>query len=175
MGRGRKTSFFIYLEIQYAKTDYKNEIYAKNWIRRTWTKKVNGQSQRSGQRPGQRWRPLTGEWCQQMTWRWWRHLGLMSVGEHLARAGAWESLTARGGAWASVQNLLAARDGTWELRWWLGFHERVDRWRKILVVPAKTQSEQGSRRRWSGSGLETLNDGGCRSGTRDDDWNASEV
>ena len=29
------------------------------------------------------------------------------------------------------------------------------------MVPAKTQSEQGSRRRRFGSGLETLNDGGC--------------
>ena len=37
------------------------------------------------------------------------------------------------------------------------------------MVPAKTQSEQGSQWRRSGSGLETLNDGGCRSGTRDDD------
>ena len=37
------------------------------------------------------------------------------------------------------------------------------------MVPVKTQLEQGSWQRRSGSGLETLNDGGCRSGTRDDD------
>ena len=171
MGRGRKTSFFIYLEIQYAKTDCKNEIYAKNWIRRTWTKKVNGQSQRSGQRPGQRWRPLTGEWCQQMTWRWWRHLGLTSAGE------TW-CVMARDGSRRRVEHVSFCAEsfgGAWQLWWWSGFHERVDWRRKILVVPAKTQSEQGSRRRRSGSGLETLNDGGCRSGTRDDDWNVSEV
>ena len=40
MGRGKKI-FFIHLETQYAKTDCKNEIYAKNWVRRTWTTKVN--------------------------------------------------------------------------------------------------------------------------------------
>ena len=34
---------------------------------------------------------------------------------------------------------------------------------------AKTQLGQGSRRRRYGSGLETLNDGSCRIGTRDDD------
>ena len=92
--------------------------------------------------------------------------------------GAWRILAACGGtwsAWALAQNLLAAREGAWQLRWWLGFHEKVDRWRRILVVPVKTQLEQGSRRRRSGSGLETINDGDCRSGIRDDDWNASEV
>ena len=33
----------LHLEAKYAKTDYKNEIYAKNWARNTWTTK----SQRS--------------------------------------------------------------------------------------------------------------------------------
>ena len=38
----------LYLEAKYAKMDYKNEICAKNWIMRTWTKKVNTEkSQRS--------------------------------------------------------------------------------------------------------------------------------
>ena len=32
---------FIHLETKYAKTDCKNEIYAKNWVRRIWTAKVN--------------------------------------------------------------------------------------------------------------------------------------
>ena len=40
-----------------------------------------------------------------MTWQWWRHLRLMSAGEHLARIGAWESLTARGGAWRRVERV----------------------------------------------------------------------
>ena len=31
----------LHLEAKYAKIDYKNEIYAKNWIRSTWTAKVN--------------------------------------------------------------------------------------------------------------------------------------
>ena len=53
MGRGRKISFFIHLETQYAKTDYKNEIYAKNWVRRTWTAKVN--SEKSQQLDHSQW------------------------------------------------------------------------------------------------------------------------
>ena len=85
-----------------------------------------------------------------------------------ARDGAWS-------AWAFAQNLLAARNGAWDLRWWSSFNERVDRQRTILVVLAKTQSEQRSQWQRYGSGLETLNNGGYRSGTRDDDWNASEV
>ena len=41
---------------QYAKIDCTNEIYAKNWVRRTWTEKVNtgkvnGQWLVNGQRP----------------------------------------------------------------------------------------------------------------------------
>ena len=37
----KKNIIFIHLETQYAKTDCKNEIYVKNWVRRTWTAKVN--------------------------------------------------------------------------------------------------------------------------------------
>ena len=37
----KKNILFIRLETQYEKTDCKNEIYAKNWVRRTWTEKVN--------------------------------------------------------------------------------------------------------------------------------------
>ena len=40
-GVRKKNILFIHLETQYAKTDCKNEIYAKDWVRRTWTKKVN--------------------------------------------------------------------------------------------------------------------------------------
>ena len=31
----------LHLEAKYAKIDCKNEIYAKNWVRSTWTAKVN--------------------------------------------------------------------------------------------------------------------------------------
>ena len=37
----KKNIIFIHLETQYAKTDCKNEIYVKKWVRRTWTAKVN--------------------------------------------------------------------------------------------------------------------------------------
>ena len=59
----RKHVLILHLEAKYAKIDCKNEIYAKNWVKSTWTAKVNPQSkstvkvnagQRSSQRPGQR-------------------------------------------------------------------------------------------------------------------------
>ena len=56
----RRPVLILHLEAKYAKIDCKNEIYTKNWVRSTWTaksqlwQKVNGQSQRPGQRPGQR-------------------------------------------------------------------------------------------------------------------------
>ena len=37
----RRHVFILHLEAKYAKIDYKNEIYAKNWVRSTWTAKVN--------------------------------------------------------------------------------------------------------------------------------------
>ena len=44
----RRPVLILHLEAKYAKMDYKNEIYAKNWVRRIWTKKVNlEKSQRS--------------------------------------------------------------------------------------------------------------------------------
>ena len=54
----RRHVLILHLEAKYANIDCKNEIYAKNWVRSTWTEKVNprekstvkvnpGQSQRS--------------------------------------------------------------------------------------------------------------------------------
>ena len=40
----RRHVFILHLEAKYAKIDCKNEIYAKNWVRRTWTEKVNRES-----------------------------------------------------------------------------------------------------------------------------------
>ena len=36
-----RSVLILYLEAKNAKIDCKNEIYAKNWVRRTWTEKVN--------------------------------------------------------------------------------------------------------------------------------------
>ena len=48
MATRRRHVLILHLEAKYAKMDCKNGIYAKNWIRRTWTTKVNpGESQRS--------------------------------------------------------------------------------------------------------------------------------
>ena len=37
----RRYVLILHLEAKYAKIDSKNEIYAKNWVRSTWTAKVN--------------------------------------------------------------------------------------------------------------------------------------
>ena len=37
----RRHVLILHLEAKYTKTDYKNEFYAKNWVRSTWTTKVN--------------------------------------------------------------------------------------------------------------------------------------
>ena len=36
VAKGRRLVLILHLEAKYAKTDYKNEIYAKNWARSTW-------------------------------------------------------------------------------------------------------------------------------------------
>ena len=57
MATRRRPVLILHLEAKYAKMDCKNGIYAKNWVRRTWTDKVNSEqkstvkvkaSQRSG-------------------------------------------------------------------------------------------------------------------------------
>ena len=35
----RRLVFIFHLEAKYAKMDCKNEIYAKNWVKSTWTAK----------------------------------------------------------------------------------------------------------------------------------------
>ena len=37
----RRRVLILHLEAKYAKIECKNEIYAKNWVRSTWTEKVN--------------------------------------------------------------------------------------------------------------------------------------
>ena len=37
----RRRILILHLEAKYAKMDCKNEIYAKNWVRSTWTARVN--------------------------------------------------------------------------------------------------------------------------------------
>ena len=36
----RRHVLILHLQAKYAKIDYKNEIYVKNWVRSTWTAKV---------------------------------------------------------------------------------------------------------------------------------------
>ena len=43
----RRPVLILHLEAKYAKIDCKNEIYAKNWVRSTWTAKVNSGQKKS--------------------------------------------------------------------------------------------------------------------------------
>ena len=40
VAKGRRLVLILQLKAKYAKMDCKNEIYVKNWVRRTWTEKV---------------------------------------------------------------------------------------------------------------------------------------
>ena len=64
----RKPILILHLEAKYAKIDCKNEIYAKNWVRSTWTAKVNygkkstaSQSQRSTLTSASAWRMTSAD------------------------------------------------------------------------------------------------------------------
>ena len=55
----RRSVLILHLEAKYEKIDCKNEIYAKNWVRSTWTAKVNFDKKstvkvNAGQQSGQR-------------------------------------------------------------------------------------------------------------------------
>ena len=49
----RRLVLILHLEAKYAKIDCKNEIYAKNWVRSTWTAKVNSGKKSTGKVNGQ--------------------------------------------------------------------------------------------------------------------------
>ena len=50
----RRPVLILHLEAKYAKIDCKNEIYAKNWVRSTWTAKVNSGKKSTDKVNGQR-------------------------------------------------------------------------------------------------------------------------
>ena len=133
----KKNIFLIHLETQYAKTDCRNEIYTKNWVRRTWpgkkstgrsTVKVNGQcSVNAGQRSTVK---VNGQ----------RSM-VNSQRLEMTSADQW-MLTQLGLTWQCVE----ARGGVCGLRWRRDIHECVDRRWTISVVPSKVKSEQYSQR-----------------------------
>ena len=94
------------------KIDCKNEIYTKNWVRSTWTAKVNSGKKSTvkvnHKSKSTSWSTMTWQWCQQMTWQWWCHLGLMSARGTLrvtARGCAWRCVVAREGSWRHVERV----------------------------------------------------------------------
>ena len=63
----RRPVLILHLEEKYAKIDCKNEIYVKNWLRSTWTAKVN-YGKKSTVRQSQR-STVNAVNGQQMTWQ----------------------------------------------------------------------------------------------------------
>ena len=62
----RRPVLILHLEAKYAKIDCKNEIYAKNWVRSTWTAKVNSGKKSTVKVNGQ-WSALTSAGAWRMT------------------------------------------------------------------------------------------------------------
>ena len=136
----RRLVLILHLEAKYEKIDYKNEIYAKNWVRSTWIAKVNSGKKSMvkvnvGQRSGQRWRQqMTWQWHQQMTWQWWCHLGLTSQEE----PSAWQRVGALGGR-------VTVRGGAWRI---LAAHELLRRifWRHVRAGGSSDDCQVSTRR-----------------------------
>ena len=63
----RRLVLILHLDAKYAKIDCKNEIYAKNWVRSTWTAKVNSDKKSTVKVNGQSKSTVNGQrWCQQV-------------------------------------------------------------------------------------------------------------
>ena len=96
-GTRKKNILLIHLGTQYAKTDCRNEIYTKNWVRRTWrekvNRKVNGQQLVNGQRLTTDQRSTTEDDVSR------------SVDADAARA----DMAVHGGAWRCVRSPMVAR------------------------------------------------------------------
>ena len=128
MGRGRNI-LFIHLETQYAKTYCKNEIYAKNWVRRTLIENFNlGEKStikvNASQRFGQRWRQLIGRVSSvddvavmtspRANVSKWTSSMFKRVGKS---DGAWRYVTTRGGAWWHMKLVSFCAD-SFGSAWW---------------------------------------------------------
>ena len=61
-GARKKNILLIHLGTQYAKTDCRNEIYTKNWVRRTWPGKKSTVNVRSTVNVGQRSKSTVNVW-----------------------------------------------------------------------------------------------------------------
>ena len=94
----------LHLEAKYAKIDCKNEIYAKNWVRSTWTAKVNSGKKSTVKVNGQSQR-LSTSWS---TMTSANDVAVMTSPRadvskrNLARDSAWMRVGARDGAWRRV-------------------------------------------------------------------------
>ena len=70
VAKGRRLVLILHFEAKYAKMDYKNEIYTKNWVRSTCSAKKSTlkKSQRSSQRPVKVNGQLSADDVTKMTW-----------------------------------------------------------------------------------------------------------
>ena len=55
VAKGRRLVLILHFEAKYAKMDCKNEIYAKNWVRSTWTEKKSTPEKSTVKVNSQRW------------------------------------------------------------------------------------------------------------------------
>ena len=100
----RRPVLILHLEAKYAKIDCKNEIYAKNWVRSTWTAKVNSGKKSTVKVNGQRstmtsacaWQ-MTSADDVAMTWQMTSPMADVSRGT-LARGSAWRRVEEARGA-----------------------------------------------------------------------------
>ena len=126
----RRTVFILHLEAKYAKIDCKNEIYAKNWVRSTWTakvnsskkstvkvnpkSKVNGQSQQWSTVWSTSWLTMTSADDVAMTLA--NDVAMMTSPRadiskrNLARDNAWGLVTACEGSWWRVERMCSCAE-----------------------------------------------------------------
>lgn len=141
----RRPILIFHLEAKYAKMDGKNEIYAKNWVRSTWTVKSQlwQKSQQSTWSKSTGWRQQADRWWhQQMMWHWRKQVtsaradvvGMTSADNPVAR-GVRET---RG---STSPKILVARESTWTVWWSRFFSVDADRRKTILMVSAATRSK----------------------------------
>ena len=160
----RRPVLILHLEVKYAKMDCKNEIYAKNWVKKhldckksivrksqwstEWksTVKAERRSQLSDDAKMMSSNDAS-EWCQQLGLTWQNDI-ISDINKRVTyRGGAWGRMAiqlrwdvVRGGmwgAWLSMQIIVVARAGECGLRWLQNFHGWVDQRKTISMVLAE--------------------------------------
>ena len=143
----RRHVLIPHLEAKSAKTDYKNGIYAKNWVKSTWIAKskwskstVNSDDIIASSDD------VTRVDVVQL---------MMSADRVLARVGVWKHMAVCEEDWRHVMlpRIVAARGGAWKVRWIRYFHRKADQRDYFLMVQSVVWLEKRKWWRRQGSGL----------------------